>query len=76
MIREKSVVLISGMSKPMSSIGVKTSDQEIVFSGRGDIQTILKKDLVTDDGRTIGDRHRADLHQMLDQWLDGTWREE
>ena len=73
MNKEKSVVLISGVSKPMSSIGVKTTDNYIAFSGQGDIQTILKKDLVTDDGRTIGERHRAELHTMLDEWLDGTW---
>ena len=75
MIKEKNVVLISGLSKPMSSIGVNTSSEQIVFSGRGDIKEIITKELVTDDGRTIGERHRAELHSMLDDWLDGTWRD-
>ena len=74
-IKEKNVVLISGLSKPMSSIGVNTSSEQIVFSGRGDIKEIITKELVTDDGRTIGERHRAELHSMLDEWLDGTWRD-
>jgi hypothetical protein len=36
---------------------------------------IVRNDLVTDDGRTVGERQRAELHAMLDHWLDGTWGE-
>jgi len=73
MNKEKSVALISGVSKPIGSIIIKTTDNHIAFSGQGDIQQFVTSDLVTDDGRTVGERQRAELHTMLDEWLDGTW---
>ena len=75
MNREKSVALVNGVSKPIGSLIIKTTDNYIAFSGQGDIKQFFASDLVTDDGRTVGERQRADLHEMLDQWLDGTWVE-
>jgi hypothetical protein len=75
MNREKSVALVNGVSKPIGSLIIKTTDNYIAFSGQGDIKQFFASDLVTDDGRTVGERQRAELHEMLDQWLDGTWVE-
>jgi hypothetical protein len=76
MIRETSTVLWGGVEKPYSSIGIRTSGHFIQFTGGGDFQMLVQNELVTDDGRTVGERQRAELHKMLDQWLDGTWGEE
>jgi hypothetical protein len=76
MIRETNTVLWGGIEKPQKSIGIRTSDHFIEFTGSGDFQMILRNDLVTDDGRTVGERQRAELHAMLDRWLDKTWGEE
>ena len=73
MIRETSTVLWGGLDKPHSTIGIRTSGHFIQFTGGGDFQMLVRNELVTDDGRTVGERHRAELHAMLDQWLDGTW---
>jgi len=75
MNKEKSVALVNGVSKPIGSLIIKTTDNYISFSGQGDIKQFVASELVTDDGRTVGERHRAELHTMLDEWLDGTWVE-
>jgi len=76
MIRETYTVLLGGIEKPQKSIGIRTSGHFIQFTGGGDFQMLVQNELVTDDGRTVGERQRAELHKMLDQWLDGTWGEE
>lgn len=63
------------LSGPKNSIGIKTCDHTIEFSGSGDFREIVENSLVTDDGRTVGERKRADLHAKLDRWLDSTWGE-
>jgi hypothetical protein len=73
MIRETYTVLLGGIEKPQKSIGIRTSGHFIEFTGGGDFQMIVRNELVTDDGRTVGERQRAELHKMLDHWLDGTW---
>ena len=73
MIRETYTVLWGGIEKPQKSIGIRTSGHFIEFTGSGDFQMIVRDELVTDDGRTVGERQRAELHAMLDHWLDGTW---
>lgn len=73
MNREKRVAFVSGLSQPVGSLIIKTADNYIAFSGQGDIKQFVTNDLVTDDGRTVGERQRVELHEMLDQWLDGTW---
>lgn len=71
--KEKSVALVNGASKPIGSLIIKTTDNYIAFSGQGDIQQFVASDLIADDGRTVGERQRAELHTMLDEWIDGTW---
>jgi hypothetical protein len=73
MIRETNTVLWGGFDAPRRTINIRTSGHFIEFSGGGDFQMIVRNELVTDDGRTVGERHRAELHAMLDHWLDGTW---
>ena len=73
MIRETYTVLLGGIEKPQKSIGIRTSGHFIEFTGGGDFQMLVRNELVTDDGRTVGERQREELHKMLDRWLDGTW---
>jgi hypothetical protein len=73
MNKEKSVAFVNGASKPIGSLIIKTTDNYIAFSGQGDIKQFVASDLVTDNGQTIGERNRAALHTMLDEWLDATW---
>jgi hypothetical protein len=75
MIRETSTVLWGGLEAPSRTIGIRTSGHFIQFTGGGDFRMLVQNDLVTDDGRTVGERQREELHKMLDQWLDGTWVE-
>jgi hypothetical protein len=76
MIRETSTVLWCGLEAPSRTIGIRTSGHFIQFTGGDDFQMLVRNELVTDDGRTVGERQRAELHKMLDQGLDGTWGEE
>jgi hypothetical protein len=75
MIRETSTVLWGGLEAPSRTIGIRTSGHFIQFTGGGDFRMLVQNDLLTDDGLTVGERQRAELHKMLDQWLDGTWVE-
>jgi len=69
----KEVALIDGWSKPLKFIGIKTSDERIEFSCDTGFGSIFTKELKTDNGQTVGERNRADLHARLDAWIDKTW---
>ena len=71
-VKEKRVTLIDGYTKLDGMIGVKTSGESIGFWSEN-FGTLLTNSLVTADGRTIGESNRAELHAMLDAWLDKTW---
>ena len=76
-VREKMVVLADGYEKPIISVlEIRTSEHRLTFSAWSGFGSLLTKELVTDNGQTIGERNRAALHKMLDEWLDNTWREE
>jgi hypothetical protein len=76
-VREKTVVLADGYEKPITSVlEIRTSEHRLTFSAWSGFGSLLTKELVTDNGQTVGERNRAALHTMLDEWLDNTWREE
>jgi hypothetical protein len=76
-VKEKMVVLTDGYEKPIKSlVEVRTSEHRLTFSAWSGFGSLLTKELVTDNGQTIGERNRAALHTMLDEWLDNTWRDE
>jgi hypothetical protein len=76
-VREKTVVLADGYEKPITSmLEIRTSENRLTFSAWSGFGSLLTKELVTDNGQTIGERNRAALHTMLDEWLDNTWRDE
>jgi len=64
------IVLID--TDPTHVIGVKSDGEAIMFFCNQGSGTLLTDQLVTDDGRTVGERNRALLLCMLDVWLDAT----
>jgi hypothetical protein len=76
-VKEKMVVLTDGCEKPITSLlEVRTSEHRLTFSAWSGFGSLLTKELVTDNGQTVGERNRAALHTMLDEWLDDKWRDE
>ena len=72
----KEEVFIAGFeSRPIGAIGIKTSEERIEFSSDTGFGKLLTNPLVTDNGQTIGERNRAELHARLDAWLDKTFEE-
>jgi hypothetical protein len=71
-VREKKIVLIDGFKG--ASIGIKTTQEYIQFWSE-DLGALVTNPLVTDTGETVGDRNRAQLHTLLNEWLDKTWQE-
>jgi hypothetical protein len=69
---ELNLCLIDGYESPLYVIGVKSDDEAIMFYCRGGSGSLLTKELVTDNGQTIGERNRAQLHSIFDEWLDKT----
>ena len=69
-------VLVDGFeSRPIGDIGIKTSAERIEFSSDTGFGKLLTNPLMTDNGQTIGERNRAELHARLDEWLDGNFME-
>jgi hypothetical protein len=66
------IVLIDKDSKHV--IGVKSDGEAIMFSCNQGSGTLLTNELVTDDGRTVGERNRLLLLTMLNEWLDATMK--
>jgi hypothetical protein len=54
---------------------IKTSAERIEFSSDTGFGKLLTNPLKTDNGQTIGERNRAELHARLDAWLDGNFME-
>jgi len=70
----KEEVLVDGFeSRPIGAIGIKTSAERIEFSSDTGFGNLLTNPLKTDNGQTIGERNRAELHARLDAWLDNTF---
>ena len=70
-VREKKAVLIDGFKG--ASIGIKTTEDCIQFWAEN-LGELVTNPLVTDNGETVGDRNRAELHKMLNDWLNNSWR--
>jgi hypothetical protein len=69
-------VFIAGFeSRPIGAIGIKTSAERIEFSSDTGFGNLLTNSLKTDNGQTIGERNRAELHARLDAWLDKNFME-
>jgi hypothetical protein len=71
----KEEALIHGFARPMSMIGIKSSNESIQFIANKGFGKLLTDPLKTDNGQTVGERNRTALHRRLDAWLDGTWEE-
>jgi hypothetical protein len=69
---DDTVVLFDGYSEPVRTIGVRTDGDAIMFFCHLDSGTLLTNPLVTDNGMTLGDRNRALLLNMLNEWLNTT----
>jgi hypothetical protein len=76
MMNEKEEALIYGFESPLCVVGIKTSNKRIEFSAEEGFVKLLTSPLKTDNGLTVGERNRAELHMRLDAWIDGTWRED
>lgn len=74
-LSEKDEALIGGFASPLCSVGIKTSNQRIEFIAEEGFGKLMNSPLKTDNGLTVGERNRADLHRRLDAWIDGTWQE-
>jgi hypothetical protein len=57
---------------PTHVIGVKIDGEAIMFFCNHGSGTLLTNELVTDDGRTVGERNRLLLLTVLNEWLDAT----
>jgi len=66
----KEIVLINGFNISSSDVVIKTSDDRIEFSTTTGFGTLFTDKLKTDNGQTVGERNRANLHAMLDAWID------
>jgi hypothetical protein len=71
----KEETLIDGFARPMTMIGISSSNESIEFKTQTGFGKLLTDPRKTDNGQTIGERNRAALHRRLDAWLDGTWEE-
>ena len=65
--------LLDGWTKTF--VHVKTSDERIEFFCDTGFGSLFTKELMTDNGQTVGERNRAWLHEQLDAWIDKTWEE-
>jgi hypothetical protein len=68
-------LFISGFESPIGSIGIKINMDRIEFSSDNGFGNLLTNPLKTDNGLTVGERKRAELHARLDSWLDKTFEE-
>ena len=69
-------VLVAGFeSRPTGTITTKITAEKIEFSSDTGFGNLLTNPLVTDNGQTIGERNRAELHARLDEWLNGNFME-
>ena len=66
----KEIVLTNGLNIPSTDVVIKTSDDQIQFSTNTGFGTLFTDKLKTDNGQTVGERNRANLHAMLDAWID------
>jgi len=66
----KEIVLTNGFNIPSTDVVIKTSDDQIQFSTNTGFGTLFTDKLKTDNGQTVGERNRANLHAMLDAWID------
>jgi len=66
----KEIVLTNGLNVPSNYVFIKTSDNQIQFSTNTGFGTLFTDKLKTDNGQTVGERNRANLHAMLDAWID------
>ena len=69
----KEEALFDGWTK--SFVHIKTSDERIEFFCDTGFGSLFTKKLKTDNGQTVGERNRAELHARLDAWIDKTWGE-
>ena len=69
-------VFIAGFeSRPIGTIAVKMTAEKIEFYSDNGFGNLLTNPLMTDNGQTIGERNRAELHARLDEWLNGNFME-
>lgn len=69
-------VLVDGFeSRPVGTITTKMTAEKIEFYSDHGFGRLLTNPLMTDNGQTIGERNRAELHARLDAWLDGNFME-
>ena len=66
----KEIVLTNGLNIPSTDVVIKTSDDQIQFSTNTGFGTLFTDKFKTDNGQTVGERNRANLHAMLDAWID------
>ena len=68
----KEIVLMNGFGSIAKTafVVVKTSGDQIQFSTETGFGTLFTDKLKTDNGQTVGERNRANLHAMLDAWID------
>jgi hypothetical protein len=69
-------VLIEGFeSRPTGSIAIRMTAEKIEFSSKNGFGRLLTNPRLTDNGQTVGERNRAEIHERLDEWLDGNFEE-
>jgi len=67
----KEIVLMHGFgSTKTDHVVIKTSDDQIQFLTNTGFGTLFTDKLKTDNGQTVGERNRSNLHAMLDAWID------
>ena len=69
----KEEALLDGWTKTF--VHIKTSDDRIEFCTTTGFGSLFTKELKTDNGQTVGERNRAELHARLDAWIDKTWED-
>ena len=69
-------VLVEGFeSRPIGTIAIKMTAEKIEFSSDNGFGRLLTNPRLTDNGQTVGERNRAELHERLDEWLNGNFME-
>jgi len=69
-------VLIEGFeSRATGSIAIRMTARYIEFSTDNGFGRLLTNPRLTNNGQTVGERNRAEIHKRLDEWLDGNFEE-
>jgi hypothetical protein len=67
-------VLIEGFeSRATGAIAIKMTAEKIEFFSDKGFGRLLTNPRLTTNVQTVGERNRAELHERLDEWLDGNF---